>query len=468
MSTAVQLGFPYAVARAMKDKPTAYAKPQYVEYHSPQNGNNILYGRSDFSSFHDRARADMALQMENKKRDEEARMKRFLMGNPIPKLPMNSWSSAGRPSVSADKTVPMGDYSSALRGGIQPNYTPEALDIQRKMLKRRANEVGVISRNELPPPTLKPKKTFSESLADVINTVLLSLEDAVGSGNYSAINAGDIYKLFRSLSENGYVFEAPQLEKFKANIDTMRSSLEGVASGRVRTDNAKGAKLLLNAFDRVSSVLDSLLKKSGLGLEQRKIASRYLVSRIKKEDAPPYGVSAYDDMMEQVYAEMEEDRGTTIPRKFEDIGDLPLDAFGEADESTYDPYAEEARTTSSINRFIREQGDLPFPFPSSPAVSVFPEVMPRLPVPRTAPTMVEVPPSQIGLPSLPALVPQTQEPQELMYKGRMIPSRNELPSDLAGLQAFARSIGYFFDPDTRKANLKRGVVAKIRKDIPDY
>jgi len=477
MSNAVSLGFPDAVARVKRNDPRAFAKPQYVEYNSPQNGNNILYGTSEFSDFHDRARSDMLIQLENKKRDEEARMKRFLMGNPMPKLPMNSWSSAGRPYGGADKFVAMSDYASALRGGTQPNYTPEALEIQRKMLKRRANEAGVISRNELPPPTMKPKKTFAESLADVINTVLLSLEDAVGSGNYGSINAGDIYKLFRSLSENGYVFESKQLEEFKANIDSMMEDLEGVANSRVPTSEAKGAKLLLNAFDRVSNVLNSLLKNSGVGMEQRKLAARTLVARVKKEDVPPFVKSQYDDMMESVFAEMEDDRGTVIPRNFAGVGELPMDVYREEGEETFDPYAQqfagasvvpsEARTSSSVRRMIDDdmanyafqEAALRGDFDASEEM----DVAPRLPVPRNV--IVAPVPEARSVAPVPDLVRFPQQPQ---YRGINIPLRQDIPSDMAGLQAFARSIGYVFDPATKKGNLKRGVIAKIRKDLPEY
>jgi hypothetical protein len=471
----VQLGFPDSVSRVLKREPRAYTKPQFVEYNS-QNGNNILYGNSEFSDFHAHARAEMAQQLANKKRDEEARMKRFLMGNPQPKLPMFSWSSAGRPSVTSDKTVPM---TSRLVGGTQPNYTPEAIEIQRKMLKRRANEAGVISRNEMPPPTMKPKKTFAESLADVINTVLLSLEDAVGSGNYSSINAGDIYKLFRTFAENGFVFESQQLERFKENIDSMIEDLDGVANARVPTADQKGAKLLLNAFGRVSNLISSLLKNSGLGIEQRKRASQRFVSQIKTELPPLYrneGEKAYQRMMEGVYAEMEQDRGTVVPRSFEEV-DLPMDVYREGDEMTFDPYENESEgafTTSSVRRMIESdmenrrfqeavtRGD--FDTVSEPSV-VPSVVMPPAPPPSVADLI------QFPRPSIPRseMAGPTPTPQQRMFNGVPIPaSHYELPTDMTALQNFARSIGYGFDPATKKANLKRGIIAKIRKEIPNW
>jgi hypothetical protein len=478
MSTAVQLGFPDAVSRILKAQPRAYAKPQYVEYNDPQNRGNILYGRGEFSDFHDNARAELLQQLENKKRDAESREKRFLMGNPLPKLPMNSWSSAGRPSVSADKTITMGDYG--MRGGTQPNYTPEALEIQRKMLKRRANEAGILSRNEMPPPTMKPKKTFAESLADVINTVLLSLEDAVGSGNYSSINAGDIYKLFRTFAENGFVFESNQLIRFKENIDGMIEDLEGVASARVPTPDQKGAKLLLNAFGRVSNLISSLLKNAGLGMEQRKRASQRFVEQIKKELPPLYrneGEQAYRSMMDAVYAEMEEDRGTTIPRNFDELNaDLPMDVYREGDERTFDPYdveSEGAETSSSVRRMIEsdmdnfrfqeavERGDFA-PSESSIGRSF---VMPPAPPPSVA-DLVQFPRSAV--PRSQSVVPPTAPQQRIINGVAIPPTRADLPNDLTALQNFARSIGYGFDPATSKGNLKRGILAKIRKVYPTY
>jgi hypothetical protein len=91
------------------------------------------------------------------------------------------------------------------------------------------------------------------------------------------------------------------------------------------------------------------------------------------------------------------------------------------------------------------------------------DVAPRLPVPRNV--IVAPVPEARSVAPVPDLVRFPQQPQ---YRGINIPLRQDIPSDMAGLQAFARSIGYVFDPATKKGNLKRGVIAKIRKDLPEY
>jgi hypothetical protein len=488
----VQLGFPDSVSRVLKAKPKAYTTPQYVAYNS-QYGNNILMGRSENSDFHSNAQKDLLLQLENKRRDAEARERRLLMGNPMPKLPMHSWQSAGRPFMMADKTVPMSN--SDLRGGVNPNYTPEALEIQRKYLKRRANEVGVISRNEMPPPSMKPKKTFSDSLADVINTVILSLQDAVGSGNYSGINAGDIYKLFRSLSENGYVFETNQLIEFKEDIDDMMSDLEGVANPRVPTNEQRGAKLLLNAFGRVSNLLTDLLRISDLPVDQRRRAGTAFVSRIKKELPPIFrqaGEPLYNQFMEAVYSEMEQDRGTEIPRTFAEVGEVPMDAYREAGEETFDPYEEEeARTSSSLRadlasrdasymRYMEamERGELPEDMSTVPSVVPAP-VLPAPPTslklqirrPRGLPitSIPSVVPAPVTAP-VPAPVPAPVTAPRL-FRGIPLPnSAIDVPSarNKSALIEFVRRYGFASDPSSSGSNIRNYFIRKVREQYRDF
>jgi hypothetical protein len=473
----VQLGFPDSVSRVLASRPRGYAKPQYIEY-NPESGNNILHGQSEFSSFHDRARADMMAQLDAKKRDASAREKRFLMGNPMPKLPMHSWTSAGSPFMMADKTVPMGD--SGLRGGIQPNYTPEALAIQRKMLKRRANEAGVISRNELPPPTLKPRKSFAESLKDVIDTVLISIGDAIASGNYDRVAFEGVYKLIRSLSENGQVFEKRDLLDFLNTIEPIVEDLRGVITEKVQNPNTNVglAKGLYASMTRVREVILKLLKNSDKSIGERQLALRSLISDLKKEKAPEILEKVYDEMMSQVMSEVDSDRGTVFPRTFAEIGELPMDAYREDDEATFDPYAmegfsetlarpavprvpsdalsagEQVERDMSYMRFLQDRDAIAEEDEAEEAV---------------APSGTAV--SDDGGATM--VAPDGTNIEAFSFNGVLVPASSTLlntyfANSLANLRVLADSIGYRYSQFTDRPNLKRGIISKIRKVVPNY
>jgi len=468
----VQLGFPDSVSRVLTAQPRAYAKPQYIEY-NPHTGNNILYGDSEFSNFHNTARSDMRLQLENKKRDEEARMKRFLMGNPTPKLPTLAWTSGSRPSIMADKTVPM---SNGMSGGNQPNYTPEAVAIQRQMLKRRANEAGVLSRNELPPPTLKPKKTFTESLKDVIDTVLIGMGDAITSGNYGRVAFEGVYKLIRSFSENGFMFESRDLDDFIENIDDMIEQLRGVITQKVNNPNSdvNNAKILYTGLTRVMVILKKLDKNTDRTIPERKLASRSLVQELKKEKAPAILEGLYDEMMSQVMSEIEgSDRGTVVPRSFAELGELPMDVYREDGEDTFDPYAMEGfsqpRPRPALPRGIeadeasRDMSFVNFMDQRSAIAEEEGQVAPN----------VSPAPSIQSTTGLTLIAPNGEPVEAIEYNGILIPAGSNLFSQyyadtLASLRVFADSIDYRYSQYTDRPNLKRGIISKIRRTIPNW
>lgn len=489
MSNAVQLGFPDAVARVLRDKPRGYTKPQYIDYNS-QYGNNILYGRSENSGFHDRAREQMLAQLEAKKRDALAREKRFLMGNPMPKLPMHSWTSAGSPFMMADKTVPMSD--SGLRGGTQPNYTPEAVAIQRKFLKRRANEAGVLSRNELPPPTLKPKKTFPEALKDVIDTVLISMGDAITSGNYDRVAFEGVYKLIRTFSENGEVFQQRDLMDFLKSVDPLLEALREVITEKVENpnENVGLAKGLYSSMTRVRNVLLKLLKNVDRPQNERKLAIRSLIGDLKKEKAPEILEKVYADMMDQVMAEVESDRETVVPRSFAELGELPMDVYREEDESTFDPYAMEFAEQMPRIPMPRAEEDVESRSPSERvrddlSYRRFAEEQSRLAQEEEgvaeaiaeAPPMIQPPSTASTAPStattLSMIGPDGDRIEAIRWNGMLIPASSIIfnmnyGDSLANLRAFANSIGYNFSAYTDRPNLKRGIISKIRKSIPNW
>jgi hypothetical protein len=476
----VQLGFPDSVSRVLKAQPRGYAKPQYVEY-NPHTGNNILYGNSEFSDFHNTARSDMLLQLENKKRDAEARERRFLMGNPMPKLPMHSWTSAGSPFMMADKTVPMGN--SDLRGGTQPNYTPEALAIQRKMLKRRANEAGVLSRNELPPPTMKPKKTFAESLKDVIDTVLIGMGDAITSGNYGRVAFEGVYKLIRSFSENGYIFESRDIGDFIENIEDMIEQLRGVITQKINNPNSdvNNAKILYTGLTRVMVILKKLDKETDRSLSERKIASRPLIQQLKKDKAPAILEGLYDEMMSQVMSEIEGDRGTVVPRSFGELGELPMDVYREEGEDTFDPYAMEGFSESmsrpSLPRGVESEEasrDMSYQafMDRRSAIAEEAEADAEAEA-QLAPNASVPPPSIQSTTGLTLVAPNGDTIEGIEYNGMLIPAGSNLfnrfySDSLATLRAFADAIGYRYSQYTDRPNLKRGIISKIRRTIPNW
>jgi hypothetical protein len=344
-----------------------------------------------------------------------------------------------------------------------------------------------LSRNELPPPTLKPKKSFPEALKDVIDTVLISMGDAITSGNYDRVAFEGVYKLIRTFSENGQVFEQRDLEDFLKSVDPLLEALRGVITEKVENpnENVGLAKGLYSSLMRVRNVLIRLLKNVDKSPNERKLALRSLISDLKKEKAPEILEQVYADMMSQVMSEVESDRGTVVPRTFEELGELPMDVYREDDESTFDPYAmnleqmprapvargadavsrtpsEMVRDDMSYQRFLEQRSQ----FVEDEDEDVSPPASALMP--PSAPT-----PSIQSTTGLSMIAPNGQNVEAVNYEGILIPASSNLfgmyfADTLANVRAFADSIGYRYSQYTDRPNLRRGIISKIRKTIPNW